>query len=275
MRGGKALLGLVTLVAFGGIAGAQAPRAALPAALAPPSAAAPGWSLSLALVPGWSSNPEEAPGRRKGDAFLGLEAGLSRSWQLRAGTSLTLTGAAMSELYRETPRAGFNRALAGISLGQALWGGTLTLGAGARTTLNQRLTAHDSASQNLSLGFSRSFGLGSGLTLIPSLGLSRRFYQNGSKNDWGARASLALVHRRGPLSLRIGGGIGWLLEDNTPILPRIRDRSFTLSAGLAYEWAPGRELSLRTSFTRGFSSYAPNRYRALTLAPQAAATLRF
>ena len=78
-----------------------------------------------------------------------------------------------------------------------------------------------------------------------------------------------------PERWRAGTSFGYTLEDKTPILPRINDRTISARMGLGYEWAKDRELSLGTSFSRTYSSYQPNRTKTFVIQPRIAATIRF
>jgi hypothetical protein len=148
------LLGPLAALISAGSAMAQTP---------PPA----GWSLALAAGPNWSSNPEDLPGKRKGDLAFGLEAALGHRWNLWPGGALTLSATGFSELYFRDAGGGVNR-LSGTAILSQTWQGTsVTLGFSARTSMDQQLTRHDSASQELSFGLSRALALAPDWTLTP------------------------------------------------------------------------------------------------------------
>lgn len=235
----------------------------------------PGWALSAQFGPGWTSNPNDLPGRQKGDGHVGWQTSLSYRQPLWTNASLTVSSSLGSTLYARERDAGGNRLSGGVTLGQTWQGATFTLGFTARTSMDQPLQRHDEASQDVSIGVSRSVILAPDWTLIPSLGASRRFYQNGSKNDVRFRGGLILARKWHALTARLGVNASYLLEDNTPILPRIRDRSVSAFASATYEWAKERDIGLRVAVSRTYSTYAPNRYKSLSVAPQVSATFRF
>ncbi|MCZ8185116.1 MAG: hypothetical protein O9308_01950 [Beijerinckiaceae bacterium] len=235
----------------------------------------PGWSLSVQLGPGWTSNPNDLPGRQKADAFWNMQVGLGYRQPLWDGAALTGTLGTGADWYAREQEAGSNRLSGTLAFSQTWRGATLSLGIAARTSMDQPLRAHDDASQDISLGLSRPVILAPDWTLIPSIGGSRRFYQDGTKNDLRFRSGLVLARKWNAWTWRIGGTASYLLEDNTPILPRIRDRSWSLFLSSTYEWQKDRELGLRLAYARTYSTYAPNRFRSVTLAPQLSATFRF
>lgn len=239
---------------------------------APPPA---GLSLSAQFGAGWTSNPNDLPGRQKGDAYWNTQVSLSYRHPLWEGAALTGILGTGADWYARERDAGSNRLSGTLSFGQAWRGATLSLGITARTSMDQPLRAHDEASQDISLGLSRPITLAPDWTLIPSLGGSRRFYQDGTKNDTRFRSGLILARKWNAWTWRLGGTASYLLEDNTPILPRIRDRSWSLFLSSTYEWEKDREIGLRLAYARTYSTYAPNRYRTVTLAPQVSATFRF
>lgn len=225
--------------------------------------------------PGWSSNPEDLRGPQKGEGYFGIEAALGHRWNLWQGGALTVSGTGFSELYVRNSAGGVNRLSGSAALSQRWREITFTLSVSARTSMNQPLTRHDSASQEASFGVSRGFTLAPDVTLTFNGALARRFYQDGSEDQSRARIGAILARKWGAFTFRIGGGIGYALEDKTPILPRIRDRSVSASIGGSYEWAKDRDISLRLGFIRIYSSYSENRTKVFTLAPQMAATFRF
>ncbi|MCZ8260590.1 MAG: hypothetical protein O9333_10720 [Beijerinckiaceae bacterium] len=235
----------------------------------------PGWSLSAQFGPGWTSNPNDLPGRQKGDVYWNWQVGLSYRHPLWDGAALTGGVNTGSDWYARERDAGSNRLSGALSFSQAWRGATLSLGITARTSMDQPLRAHDEASQDVSLGLSQPITLAPDWTLIPSLGAARRFYQNGTKNDIRFRSGLVLARKWNAWTWRFGGTASYLLEDNTPILPRIRDRNWSLFLSSGYEWAKDREIGLRLAYARTYSTYAPNRNRSVTLAPQVSATFRF
>lgn len=235
----------------------------------------PGWSLSTQFGSGWTSNPNEVPGRQKGDVYGGLQVGLSYRLPLWEGASLSTGVTNLGEWYGRESGAGFNRVAGSISLSQTWQSITASLAVSARTSMDQPLRRHDEANQDVTLSLSRPLTLAPDWTLIPSLGTTRRFYQNGSKNEWRFRGGLTLARKWQDWTWRVGGTSGYLLEDNTPVLPRIRDRSWSLFGSATYEWAKDRDVGVRLAYSRTYSTYAPNRYRAVSLAPQVSATFRF
>lgn len=235
----------------------------------------PGWALSAQFGPGWTSNPNDLPGRHKGDGYAGLQTGLSYRQPLWTDASLSVSATIGNTLYARERDAGSNRMAGSVTLGQTWRGATFTLGLTARTSMDQPLQRHDEASQDVSIGASRSFTLAPDWTLIPSLGASRRFYQDGTKNDVRFRGGLVLARKWQDLTARLGINASYLLEDNTPILPRIRDRSVSAFASATSEWAKERDIGLRVAVSRTYSTYAPNRYKSLSVAPQVSATFRF
>lgn len=241
-------------------------------ASAPPQA---GFSLSLTIGPGWNSNPLELPGPRKGDGYFGLEAITAYRWNLWEGGALTLTGTGYSELYFREDSAGLNRIAASATLSQRWQDITFTVGMSARSSINQALTAHDSASQDISIGVSRSFTLAKDLSLSLSGGTARRFYQDGSEDQIRARLGATLAQKMGLWTFRVGTGFSYVLEDKTPLLPRINDRSISANIGVTYDWAKDREVSMKLTYSRTYSSLQLNRFKVFGFAPQVGATLRF
>ncbi|OYU47274.1 MAG: hypothetical protein CFE31_17270 [Rhizobiales bacterium PAR1] len=246
--------------------------AALAQAPVPPQS---GISLGVTLGGGWSSNPLEITGKHKGDAYLGSEIVAGYRWALAEKTAFSISVTGFSELYRREEAGGINRAIAAASLSHTWQEATFTLGFAGRTAMNQRLTAHDSASNDVSIGVSRPFKLAENLTLTLNSTLSRRFMQDGTEDQFRARFNITLARKWEKWTFRVGGGFGYTLEDKTPILPRINDRSLSANIGATYEWQKDREISVRLAYTRMYSSYAPDRYAAFSFAPQIAATFRF
>lgn len=235
----------------------------------------PGWALAVQFGPGWTSNPNDLPGRHKGDGTVGWQSSLSYRQPLWTDASLAVSATIGSTLYARERDAGSNRMAGSVTLGQTWQGASFTLGLTARTSMDQPMQRHDEASQDVSIGVSRSVTLAPDWTLIPSLGASRRFYQDGTKNDVRFRGGLVLARKWQDLTARLGITASYLLEDNTPILPRIRDRSVSAFASATYEWAKERDIGLRVAVSRTYSTYAPNRYKSLSIAPQVSATFRF
>lgn len=260
-------------LALCGLAAIGAPKRAQ--AQAGPAAPPPGFALAVSLSPSWTSNPDDLPGQQKGDGYLALETSLGRRWSLWDGAALTLTGLAGSETYRRATGAGFNRIASFLSLSQTYAGATFSLGAAARTALNQQFTAHDTASNEVSFNVSRPFTISDGLTLVLGAGASRRFFGDGAEDDTRLRASATIARRIGPLTFRLGGGFSWLIEDSTPIRPRINDRTISASVSGTYEWAKDRDLGLRLAFFRTYSSLPSNRSTTFSALPQVSATFRF
>jgi hypothetical protein len=234
-----------------------------------------GFSLGLTIGPGWSSNPLELDRPAKGDAYLGTELALRYRWALWQGGAFTLAGVGYSELYARESGGGINRLVGSGTLSQSWQGAIFTLAASIRTTKNQFITAHDTASQELMFGVSRGFTLAPHWTLTPSGGFGRRFYNDGQKHEIRARLGLSLARKLDKWTFRLASFVSYGLEDKTPILPRINDRTAGASLEAGYEWQKDREVSLKLAYSRTLSSYRPNRTRGFTLAPQVAATLRF
>ncbi|KAF0227556.1 MAG: hypothetical protein FD175_2673 [Beijerinckiaceae bacterium] len=247
-----------------GFAVAQAP--------APPQA---GLSLAFTLGPAWNSNPLELPGRRKGDGYFGLETNATYRWVLWEGGALALSGIGYSEQFFRESSAGLNRLGTSMTFSQRWQGTIFTLGIGARTATNQALTRHDSASQDVTLGISRSFTLMPDVSLTLSSGASRRFFQDGSEDQVRARAGATLARKWGQWTFSLGAGFSYTLEDKTPILPRINDRAISASVSASYEWAKDRDISAKLSYSRTYSSLPLDRFKVFSFAPQIAATFRF
>lgn len=235
----------------------------------------PGWALSLGFGAGWHSNPLELTTRTKGDGFVSSELGLAYRLPLWQGGALNLSAIGSSEHYGREETAGFGRAIVTANLSQNWQGFTLALTAGHRKTLDHKLLGHESASSELGLNLARVLPIAEGWSLLLFGRLARRFVNDGTEDQFRAGANATLIYRTGAWSFRTGAGFGYVLEDKTPILPRINDRSLSLRAGLGYEWAKDREVTLGASYTRTFSSYSPNRTRIFTLQPRVAATIRF
>lgn len=251
---------------------------ATPAAIAQSSTAPPppaGFSLALTLGPGWSSNPLETPGRQKGDGYFGLETVAAYRWNLWQGGALNITVSGFSELYFRDDTAGLNRIGSAATFSQRWQELTFTLGVATRTAMNQRLSAHDSASTELSLGLARSFTLSDKLTLTLTTGASRRLYQDGTEDQFRARLGASLARKWEQWTFRISGGFSYALEDKTPFLPRINDRTISANLSATYEWTKDRDVSAKLTWSRTYSSLPANRYKTFGFAPQMAATLRF
>jgi hypothetical protein len=234
-----------------------------------------GFSLELSAGPGWDSNPLELNRRTKGDVSLGFEANAAYRWALWKDAAFTVSGIGTSTLFLHETAGGLNRLSGVAALSQRWQGFSFSLTATARSATNQRLTQHDSASQDIAFGLSRPVVLAMDWSLIPSGGIARRFHQDGSEDQVRARLGLALVHKRDKWTYRLNGGYAWALEDKTPILPRINDRVGSIGLSATYEWIKDREASIQLGYSRTFSSYEPNRRRGWTLAPKVGTTLRF
>jgi len=234
-----------------------------------------GFSLSLTLGPGWSSNPLDVPGRTKGDGSFGVELALRHRWNLWEGAGFSVGVTAFSELFFRDAGGGTNRLVGSASFSQNWQGFTILLNAAARTSANQQLTTHDTAYQDLTTSISRTWTIRPGLTLTPTVGFGRRFYQDGSEDQYRARFALVMAQKWEKWTFRLGGSLSWALEDKTPILPRINDRGYGVFISATYEWEKDRDIGLRLGYSRTLSSYQPNRTKNFTLAPQVSATLRF
>lgn len=234
-----------------------------------------GFSLSFTLGPGWSSNPLDVAGRTRGDGSFGFELALRHRWNLWEGAGFTLGVTGFSEQFFRETGGGTNRLVGSAGFSQSWQGFTFLLNATARTSANQQLTTHDSSYQDLTVSISRTLTLQPDLTLTPTIGFGRRFYQDGSEDQYRARFALVLARKWEKWTFRLGGSLGWTLEDKTPILPRINDRSYGGFVSTTYEWEKDRDIALRLGYSRTLSSYQPNRTKAFTLAPQVSATFRF
>ena len=240
-----------------------------------PEAPPAGFSLGLTYGAGWNSNPLELTGRRKGDGLISSEIIAGYRWNLWDGAALAVSTTAYSELYGRETGGGINRLALGATISQKWQDLTLTLGTSTRTAANQHLTAHDSASSDVSFGLSRPFKLSENLTLIANASLARRFMNDGTEDQWRSRVGLTLARKWEKWTFRLGGTFGHTIEDKTPILPRINDRSVSAFAAAGYEWEKDREITFRLGYTRMYSSYPADRYQAFSFSPQIAATLRF
>lgn len=244
-------------------------------ALAQAPSPQPGWSLGLSLGGGWTSNPIESTRRVKGDASLSPEIALARRVPLWNGATLALTTQAASEFYAREKGESFNRVQFSAALTQD-WGGfSTTISAVQRKSMSRDFSAHESASREVALAASRSITLAEGWTLIAFGRFARRMVEDGTEDQLRAGLNVTLVHRRGPWIARLGAGFGYTLEDKTLLLPRINTRSVSARFGLAYEWAADSEIGLRLAFTRAYSSYPSDRYKAYTLSPQISTLWRF
>jgi hypothetical protein len=234
-----------------------------------------GWALSLGFGSGWHSNPLELTTRARGDGFLASEIGLAYRFPLWEGGALTLSATGSSEHYGREETAGYVRGIGSVNLSQSWQGFTLSATAGHRKTMDHDLAGHESASSELGLNLIRPVAIAEGWTLLLFGRLARRFVNDGTENQFRAGANATLVYRVGAWSFRAGTGFGYVLEDKTPILPRINDRSLSLRAGIGYEWAKDRDVTLGASYTRTYSSYSFNRTKIFTFQPRVAATIRF
>lgn len=234
-----------------------------------------GFALSVTLGPGWQSNPLDVPGRTKGDASFGLEAALRYRWNLWEGAGFTLGVAGFSELFFRDAGGGTNRLVGSATLSQSWKGFLFQAAVSARTSTDQWLKSHDSAYQDITASLSRPWTIQPDLTLTPMVALGRRLYQDGTEDQYRARLGLTLARKWEKWTLRLGGSYAWTLEDKTPILPRINDRTFGGFTSLTYEWEKDRDIALRLGYSRTLSSYQPNRTKNFTLAPQMSATFRF
>jgi hypothetical protein len=234
-----------------------------------------GWALSLGFGAGWHSNPLEVTTRAKGDGFAGSEIGLAYRLPVWSGGALTLSTIGTSEHYGREETAGFGRVIVSASLSQTWQGFTLSATAGHRKTTDHDLMGHDSASSELGLNLTRMVPISEGWSVVLFGRLARRFVNDGTEDQFRAGANATLIYRMGAWSFRAGTGFGYVLEDKTPILPRINDRSLNLRAGISYEWAKDREVTLGAGYTRTYSSYSPNRTKIFTFQPRVSATIRF
>lgn len=241
----------------------------------PPSPPPSGWSLGLSIGPSWSSNPRDVSTRTRGDVYLGNEIALGYRLPLWEGGAIAFSMTGTTELYARETQEGIQRGAASLSVSHN-WSGTiLSLSASARKTMGHDFARHDSASQEIGIGITRSFAIAEGWSLILFARGARRYLNDGTEDQIRAGLNATLVYRTGPWSVRLGGGFGYALEDKTILLPRINDRTVSARAGLGYEWAKDREIAFGGAFTRTYSSYAPNRTKAYSLSPRISATLRF
>jgi hypothetical protein len=234
-----------------------------------------GWALSLGWGAGWHSNPLELTTRAKGDVFTASEIGLGYRLPLWQGAALNLNVSSSHEHYAREESVGFVRGIVTASLAQSWQGFTLSATAGHRKTMGHDLSRHDGASSEIGLNLARPLNIAEGWTLLLFGRMARRFVNDGTEDQFRANANATLIYRTGAWSFRAGGGFGYVLEDKTPLLPRINDRSINLRAGVGYEWAKDREITLGAGYTRTYSSYAYNRTRIFTLQPRVSATIRF
>jgi hypothetical protein len=234
-----------------------------------------GWALSLGLGSGWHSNPRELTTRARGDALVGSEIGLAYRLPLWQGGALTLSATGSSEHFSREEKEGFVRGIIAANLSQSWQGFTLSATVGHRKTMEHDLAGHDGASSELGLNLTRPIPLAEGWTLLIFSRVARRFHNDGTEDQFRANTNATLIYRTGAWSFRAGTGFGYVLEDKTPILPRINDRSVSLRAGIGYEWAKDREVTLGANYTRTYSSYSPNRTKIFTFQPRLAATIRF
>ncbi len=125
------------------------------------------------------------------------------------------------------------------------------------------------------MNVSRTFTLAEGWSLLVFTRVARRLLNDGTYDQWRSNINGTLTYRSGPWSWRIGGGFSYALEDKTPFLPRINDRTISARLGVSYEWVKDREIAVGGSFSRTYSSYQPNRYKSFTIQPRVSATIRF
>lgn len=246
---------------------------AMPAlAQAPPPA---GWTIGLGFGAGWNSNPREISTRAKGDSAFSPDISLSYRQALWEGGALTLGVFGGSELYGRETSAGFQRLLGTAALSQTWQATTATVNIVQRKALSHDFSRHDSASTEIGVNLSRIVTLDESWSLLVFGRLARRLVGDGTEDRWRANANVTLTYKSGAWSWRAGGGFAYALEDKTPILPRINDRSLSARLGIAYEWDKDREIALGGSFNRTYSSYQPNRYKSFSLQPRVSATIRF
>ena len=69
----------------------------------------PGWSLATQFGPGWTSNPNDLPGRQKGDAYWNTHVTLSYRQPLWDGAALTGILGTGADWYSRERDAGSNR----------------------------------------------------------------------------------------------------------------------------------------------------------------------
>lgn len=235
----------------------------------------PGWTLGLSFNTGWTTNPIESNRRVKGDGSAGFEMTLARRFALWQGASIALTGQIGNDVYFREQGETYHRGFVSAAVTQEWAGFFLSLSAAQRKSMNRDFSAHESASREVALGLGRTVALGEGWSLNLFGRLARRFLEDGTEDQLRAGINATVTHRRGPWIMRLGGGYGYVLEDKTPILPRINDRTVSARLGLAYEWAADSELGLRFAFTRTYSSYAFDRYKAYAVTPSISTSWRF
>ena len=262
---------LAGLCRAAGLASALAAGPVLAQTPPPPA----GWSLGLNFGPRFTTNALDTPTHAKRDTYVASELSLAHRWALGPATALTVSVNATSEVYRHYPDGGIARGVASLVLSHRVAGTNVTLGYSERKAMSYDMRTHDSASRELALGASRAVVLAPDWTLIATAGLARRYAGGAIEDDLRARAGLTLARKFGATTFRIGGGVSWLLEDPTPVKPRIRDRGFSLRAGLTHEWAKDREFTLGLTFGRTFSSYAENRTKGFSFGPGIGAVVRF
>ncbi|CAN1527048.1 hypothetical protein MCEMSEM23_01264 [Rhabdaerophilaceae bacterium] len=235
----------------------------------------PGWSLGISSGPSWTSNPRDVTARARGDWSASNEISLGHRLPLWSGGALSLNLTGTSELYARENREGRQRGL--VSLGVSHnWSGTiLTVSALARKSLSHDFSGHESASQEIAVAITRTFIVAGGWSLTVFARGARRLHNDGTEDQIRAGVNATLAYRTGPWTMRIGGGFSYALEDKTIFLPRINDRTVSARAGITYEWAKDRDLSLGGVFTRTYSSYEPNRTKAFSVSPRISATIRF
>lgn len=234
-----------------------------------------GWTLSLAFGAGWHSNPNEISTRAKGDGFLSPEIGLSFRQPLWEGGALMLSVTGGSEFYARETNAGLQRASATASVSH-LWQGTsFAFTAGQRKSMSHDFARHDGSSTEFGVNVSRTFTFAEGWSLLVFSRVARRELRDSAENQWRAAINGTITYKQGAWSWRMGGGFSYALEDKTPFLPRINDRSISARLGLAYEWTKDREIAIGGNFSRTYSSYSFNRYKSFSIQPRVSATIRF
>ncbi|MCA3630726.1 MAG: hypothetical protein IOC35_10440 [Methylobacterium sp.] len=234
-----------------------------------------GWALSLGFGTGWHSNPNELSTRAKGDGFAAQEIGLAHRRPFWEGGALTLSVTGGSEFYAREANAGIQRAIATASLSQVWQGYFFAFTVSQRKSLSHDFSRHDGASTEFGVNISRTFSLGEAWSLLVFSRVARRLLNDGTEDQWRANINGTLTYKVGAWSWRMGGGFAYALEDKTPLLPRINDRTVSARLGVGYEWEKDREFTFGSSFSRTYSSYQPNRFKSFTIQPRVSATIRF
>lgn len=234
-----------------------------------------GWTLALGFGGGWNSNPLELTTRAKGDVYVRQDAALSYRWVLWQDASLSLSASGASTAFAREASAGTHRGALSASFSQKWQETTFTLSLTERSAISHDFKRHDSASREIALGAARTFTLRKDLTLGITGGVSRRFLFDGTEDQFRARLGATLAQKWGSWTFRVGGNFGYALEDKTPFLPRINDRMVSAFMGASYEWAKDREIGMRFSVSRAYSSYPYDRYIAYGIGPSISATIKF